>query len=67
MAVRFEPKPKSQDCITGSFRTLHDLNLSLCEYVTRLRCDKGVVHQLWEEGSLLATEYCVAESFRDAP
>ena len=35
------PRSKSQECITGNSQTLHDLNHSLCEYVMRLRCDKG--------------------------
>ena len=42
------PGSKSQDCITGSSQTLHDLNHSLCEYVMSLQCDKGAIHQIWE-------------------
>jgi hypothetical protein len=54
MAARLEPRPKSQDCIAGSFQTLHDLNHSLRKYVMGLRCDKGSISPTLGGGGLAA-------------
>ena len=52
--LELEPKVKIPGLHHWQLPPLHDLDHSLCEYVMRLRCDKGSIHQLWE-GGLVAT------------